>query len=178
MSKVIKAMFVAVMLLGLPHASMAAEDSTNNLATLELIRAETTLTEAKIALLEKTQKLKELQSGKTSTPNAPNALAPPNITDFQSMPSPYGTMPPPSNMISAMEGETSTKTIVEDRDEVLGVVGVNGKYTATVRTRAGIYTVGKGDKISGGVVATISLDKVVLKKGGKSVTLPFADEQS
>ena len=77
-----------------------------------------------------------------------------------------------------IEGGAPDKTVKEVHDEVLGVVGFGGKYTATIRTGAGTYIVNQGDKISGGEVATISLDKVVLKKAGKSVSLPFADQKS
>ena len=171
MSKVIKAIIVAAMLVGLPRVSMATKDTDNNMAALGEIRAQTTLAEAQITLLEKQQKLVDLRSGKSSS------------TDFHPAANSFGNAPPP-NMIPASMGPTGPmiqmpiEKLSVDHDEVLDVIGIDNKFTATIRTKTGIYTVNKGDRVSGGIVTSISLDRVVLIKAGKSVSLPFVDQKS
>lgn len=171
MSKVIKAIIVATIIVGASHVSMAAEPD-NNMATLEEIKSETALTEAQIGLFEKKQKLEELRSGKSSTADLKPMVMPTPI------PTQFGNGFTPSNLAPGIEGGAPAKIEKEVLDEVLGVVGVGGKYKATIRTGAGTFIVSQGDKISGGEVATISLDKVVLKKANKKVSLPFADQKS
>ena len=162
MSRVIKAIIAIAVLVGVSQVSVAAERPDNNLAALEQIRSETALADAQIVLLEKKQKLEDLQSGKSSKEKP---------TDLQPMPVPisFRNNAPAMGMLPGAEGLNPVKQESEKHDEVLGVVGVDGKYTATVRTETGIYTVSQGDKIPGGVVAAISLDKVVLKKADKSM---------
>lgn len=166
MSKVIKATVLAVMLLGLPHLGMSAGNADNSMGSLEDFRSKTALAEAQIDYLEKLQKLTDLQSGKTTR------------SEFKPMATSPMNMPPmnmsPRNM-SPVNTQQKVGSIGGGHDEVLGVMGVEGKYTATIKTASGIYKVRKGDKMSIGVISLISLDKVVLKKEGKSISLPFAE---
>ena len=168
MSKVIKAIIVVAMLVGLPNVGMSTGNTDNSMGSLEDIRSKTALAEAQIIYLEATLKLKDLQEGKTSKPGfepmkTPTMDAPPMVMSPMNI--------SPMNMLP----ENMQAPTVSDRDEVIDVMGVDGKYTATIRTGSGIYKVSKGDKLSGGVLEIITLDKVVLKKAGKAISLPFAE---
>jgi len=160
MSKVFKTIIVAVILVGLPHVGMSTVATDNNMGTLEDIRTQTTLTKAQVTYFEAVQKLKDVKSGKSSNP------------DFKSMNAPQMNVFPPGSTPVNSEPPVA---LVGDGNEVLGVFGVGGRYTATIRRGGGVYKVSKGDKVFGGVVTHISLDKVVLKKDGKSVQLPFVE---
>lgn len=156
MSKVIKAAILAVMVMGFPQVGMSGENIDTNLGTLSEIRAMTTLTEEKIKLLEKQKILKDLKAGKSSGSNS----------TFEPMSTPPMNMLPENMMMPSSP---------LGNEEVLGVMGVEGKYSASIRTGLGVYKVNKGDRIAGGVITAISLDKVTLKKSGKSISLPFAE---
>lgn len=156
MSKVIKAIILAVMVSGIPSMGMSTENTDINLGSLESIRAKTALTKAQVAYLQETQKLNELRDGKSKK------------SSFQSMDMAPMEMPPGSMQMPGSFVNRSS-------EQVLNVMGVNGKFTATIKTDAGIYKVRKGERVAGGVLTVISLDQVVLEKNGRSVSLPFAE---
>ncbi len=57
---------------------------------------------------------------------------------------------------------------------VLSVQGVDGHASATVRSAAGeLVTVRPGDKLSGGVVASVSRDGIRVKRGNSTTTITF-----
>jgi type IV pilus biogenesis protein PilP len=184
MSKVINTIIVAVMLVGFPCVGMSAGNSDNVMGSLEEFRAKTALAEAQIIYLEKAQKLKDLQSGKRSESSEFKSKSTEPVSTTQ-VTIPPMTIPPmdispsmntsqmnPMEMFPVQSKPTAPAVVY---DEVLGVMGIDGKYTATIKTETGIFQVSKGDKLSNGVIASISLDKVVLKKANKEVSLPFAE---
>lgn len=160
MSKVFKTIIVVAILVGLPHVGMSTVTTDNNMGSLEDIRTKTILTEAQITYFEAVQKLQEVKSGKASNPEFKSMITP--SMNASPMGVPMGNREPPI-------------ALVGDNNEVLGVMGVGGKYKATIRKGEGVYKVSQGDKFSGGVITHISLDKVVLKQDGKSVQLPFVE---
>ena len=99
MSKIIKSIIVAAMLVGVSHVTMATEKPDQNMAALEEIRSETALADAQIVLLEKKQKLEELRSGKPKSANT---------ADLKPMPMPiapqFGNGFTPSNLAPGDRG--------------------------------------------------------------------------
>jgi type IV pilus biogenesis protein PilP len=59
------------------------------------------------------------------------------------------------------------------RDLVVAVQGIDGRMSASIRTRNGVVTVRPGQSFGGGVIESISRDGVVLRQGRSVKTLPF-----
>lgn len=62
------------------------------------------------------------------------------------------------------------------RPVVISVQGTDGQaLSATLKTRQGLLTVQKGDRVMGGVVENIRPDRVVMRFNGKSAPLIFQE---
>lgn len=58
---------------------------------------------------------------------------------------------------------------------IISIQGMNGAFSATIRTSAGLQTVKVGDAVNAAKVESITLERVVVSENGQSKSLAFED---
>lgn len=129
-----------------------------NLAKLTQLRAE----KEEVRLLHE---IEELRS-KTRALKTPPALMP---TDIPAVMPELPPLSPPSPSKSAPAASPPKNF----GPVVIAVQGVSGELSAVIRTGGRTITVRKGGNVAGGVVTDISRSGVIVRRGGKTATLPF-----